>query len=245
VAIPTVPTMQLQNYFDISQSGDSATFKRRMIDFAHEMDFPIIGAVLVVENPSKDPDFLYIGNRPSDFTPAADKSLAQTDPVMTRLRRQGLPFMYDQKFYVDAGAPELWECAAPYGYRTGISVALRLSGSQQLLLGLDRERPLPKSDQKVTRLLADLQMLAVHCQDAALRFLGPQQPVAPVPTLSRRELEVLRWTKDGKTAWETGRVLSISEATVKFHIKNLLVKLEVPSKNMAVLKAISLGLISP
>jgi DNA-binding CsgD family transcriptional regulator len=237
--------MRLQDYFDISQAADKATFRRRMIDFAHGMDFPIVGAVLLVEHADRDPDFLYVGNRPPDFDAASDKSLAKIDPVTAQLRRSPVPFVYDQKYYVDAGAPELWELAAPYGYRTGISVALRLQGNRQLLLGLDRERDLPKDDEKVMRLLADLQMLAVHCQDAALRFLGAPAEAADVPSLSKRELEVLRWTKEGMTAWEVGDKLSISEPTVKFHLKKTLSKLQVPSKHMAVLKAISLELIAP
>jgi DNA-binding CsgD family transcriptional regulator len=237
--------MDLQSYFDISQAPDKATFKRRMIDFAHEMDFPLIGAVLVIEHADKESVLRYVGNRPEGFVTADDKDIVKKDPVLTKLRRHGLPFMYDQKFYVDAGAPELWENAAPFGYRTGISVALRLPGNQQLLLGLDRERALPRSDQKVTRLLADLQMLAVHCQDAVVRFLGVQEVSPEVPSLSNRELEVLRWTMAGKTAWETGQLLCISEPTVKYHLRNVLTKLDVPSKHMAVLKAITLGLINP
>jgi DNA-binding CsgD family transcriptional regulator len=241
--------IDLQSYFDISQAPDKATFKRRMIDFAHEMDFPLVNAVLVVER-GADLDFKHIGNRPQDFVGGSDKELAKADPVSTQLRRFGLPFMYDQKFYVDAGAPELWEAAAPYGYRTGICVALRLSGNQQFLIGLDRERALPRGNQKLTRMMADLQMLAVHCQDAAQRFLiPPAEPVveleAAMPALSQRELEVLRWTKAGKTAWETGQILCISEPTVKYHLRNTFTKLGVGSKHMAVLKAIALGLIAP
>ncbi|MEK8033574.1 LuxR C-terminal-related transcriptional regulator [Ideonella sp. DXS29W] len=238
--------MRLQDYFDISQAPDLATFRRRMIDFAHGMDFPIVGAVLLAEHAADQHQYLsYIGNRPPDFASASDKSLAKIDPVMAQLRRSPVPFVYDQKFYVDAGAPELWEHAAPYGYRTGISVALRLPGNKQLLLGLDRERDLPADDERIMRLLADLQMLAVHCQDAALRFLGPLTEVEEAPALSKRELEVLRWTKEGMTAWEVGDKLCISEPTVKFHLKKTLSKLQVPSKHMAVLKAISLGLIAP
>jgi DNA-binding CsgD family transcriptional regulator len=241
--------IDLQSYFDISQAPDRATFKRRMIDFAHEMDFPLVNAVLVVENAPGDVDFENIGNRPADFVAGSDKELAKADPVVTQLRRFGLPFMYDQKFYVDAGTPELWEAAAPYGYRTGISVALRLPGNQQFLIGLDRERALPRGNQKITRLLADLQMLAMHCQDAAQRFLIREAPPLPAadsaPLLSQRELEVLRWTMAGKTAWETGSLLCISEPTVKYHLRNTFAKLNVTSKHMAVLKAISLGLIAP
>lgn len=128
--------------------------RRRLIDFAHAMDFGLVSSVLVVERPGSETDFLYVGNRPEDFASlSADKDISKKDPVLTPLRTHGLPFLYDQKFYVQAGAPELWERAAPYGYRTGISVALRLPGNKQFLLGLDRERPLPRSEQKITRML--------------------------------------------------------------------------------------------
>lgn len=235
--------MNLQRYLDVSQSAEPAEFKRQLIRFAHEMDFPLVSASLVLECPGGDPRFFYIGNRPEEFTDSSDPRLALQDPVLTRLRRHGLPFTYDQKFYVDAGAAPLWENAAPFGFRTGICVALRLSGNRQFILGLDRERPLPRSEARLTRLLADLQLLAVHCQEAASRFLVAPGTAPERPTLSARELDVLHWTRAGKTAWETGLLLSISEATVKYHLKNILAKLDATSKHVAVLKAISLGLI--
>ncbi|MBT9596630.1 MAG: autoinducer binding domain-containing protein [Vitreoscilla sp.] len=236
--------MQLQNFFDVSQSADKTTFRRRLIDFAHAMDFGLVSSVLVVERPGSETDFLYVGNRPEDFASlSADKDISKKDPVLTQLRTHGLPFLYDQKFYVQAGAPELWERAAPYGYRTGISVALRLPGNKQFLLGLDRERPLPRSEQKITRMLADLQLLAVHCQDAAQRLLTPEPPKTPAPTLTPREREVLLRSMEGKSAWATGQLLGMSEHTVNFHLRNIFRKLDASSKQVAVLKAISLGLI--
>lgn len=238
--------MNLQRYLDIGQSSDPAAFKRQLVDFAHEMDFPLVSASLVLERPGKDPQFSYIGNRPANFKASSDPRLAMQDPVLNRLRRHGLPFMYDQKFYVDAGASELWEWAAPYGFRTGVCVAVRLSGRQQFIVGLDREQSLPRSEAKLTRLLADLTLLAVHCQEAALRFLCEPRPAEDSPAaLSARELDVLRWTRAGKTAWETAQLLCISEPTVKYHLKKAATKLDATSKHAAVLKAISLGLLEP
>lgn len=238
--------MRLQDYFDVSQSADKATLRRRLIDFAHAMDFSLVSSALVIEHADREPDVLYVGNRPEDFAAlSADPALSKQDPVMNKLRTAGLPFLYDQKFYVQAGAPELWERAAPYGYRTGISVALRLGGDRQFLLGLDRERPLPRSDQKITRLLADLQLLAVHCQDVAQRLLVPAAVPAGAPTLTPREREVLLRTMEGKSAWAAGQILGMSENTVNFHLRNIFRKLDTSSKHVAVLKAISLGIIKP
>jgi LuxR family quorum-sensing system transcriptional regulator SolR len=62
--------------------------------------------------------------------------------------------------------------------------------------------------------------------------------------LTPREVEVLRWTGEGKTAGEIGRILNISERTVNFHVNNVLLKLNATNKVQAVVKAIALGLIT-
>ncbi len=59
--------------------------------------------------------------------------------------------------------------------------------------------------------------------------------------LSRREAEVLRWVAAGKTAWETGAVLAISEATVKFHLNNVYRKLNITTRAQAISHSIQMG----
>jgi LuxR family transcriptional regulator, quorum-sensing system regulator SolR len=55
----------------------------------------------------------------------------------------------------------------------------------------------------------------------------------------------LNWTKEGKTAWEIGQILSITERTVNFHVQNILQKFNVANKQSAVLKALQFGMIQP
>jgi two-component system NarL family response regulator len=64
------------------------------------------------------------------------------------------------------------------------------------------------------------------------------------PTLTGRELEVLGLVADGKTSRQIGDLLYISENTVKNHIRNILDKLGLHSRNEAVLYAIRENLIS-
>ena len=52
--------------------------------------------------------------------------------------------------------------------------------------------------------------------------------------LSPREMECLRWAAQGKSAWETGKILSISRHTVAFHLDNAKTKLGVHSTIQAV-----------
>jgi LuxR family quorum sensing-dependent transcriptional regulator len=61
--------------------------------------------------------------------------------------------------------------------------------------------------------------------------------------LSPRQRECLQWVRAGKSDWEIGEILSISEHTVKDHIEKAREKLGVKTRNQAVLAAIQQKLI--
>jgi len=230
---------------DVGMSPDKATFERRLVDFATRLDFPIVSAVLVIKRPSEASLVSRIGNTPASFLEASiNEEDSKRDPVLQRMMSMSTPFAYDQEMYVKAGAGDLWEAQAPYGYKAGISIALHMAAGKHFLLGVDRDQPLPAEDEVLTRTMADLQLLAVFAQETAVRVLVPSaQLLEAVPQLTPRETEILRWTREGKTAWEIGMILSISEHAVGFHLRNVMRKLGVNSKHSAVLKAIGLGLL--
>ncbi|MGF6364182.1 DNA-binding CsgD family transcriptional regulator, partial [Pseudomonas frederiksbergensis] len=55
--------------------------------------------------------------------------------------------------------------------------------------------------------------------------------------LSCREIEVLKYSADGKTACEIAIILRLSESTVNFHIKGAIRKFGVNNKIAAVISA--------
>ncbi|EOX4792188.1 LuxR C-terminal-related transcriptional regulator, partial [Vibrio alginolyticus] len=61
--------------------------------------------------------------------------------------------------------------------------------------------------------------------------------------LTPREIEILKWTTEGKTANEVAIILGITVRTVTFHITNAVTKLNSCNKTSAVIKAVSLGLL--
>ncbi|HYW73712.1 MAG TPA: response regulator transcription factor [Pyrinomonadaceae bacterium] len=61
--------------------------------------------------------------------------------------------------------------------------------------------------------------------------------------LTSRELEVLKQIVDGKSNKEIANVLSISEATVKSHINNILSKLGVSDRTQAATRALQRGIV--
>lgn len=62
-------------------------------------------------------------------------------------------------------------------------------------------------------------------------------------SLSEREKEVLRWISRGKSTWDISEVLDITERTVKFHVSNILEKLDCINRAHAVAVAIGQELI--
>jgi len=62
--------------------------------------------------------------------------------------------------------------------------------------------------------------------------------------LTKREVEVLNWLKEGKTSWEISRILKISQRSVNFHIDNAKTKLNSTNRTQAVAVALGAELIT-
>jgi DNA-binding NarL/FixJ family response regulator len=63
--------------------------------------------------------------------------------------------------------------------------------------------------------------------------------------LSARETEILSWSAKGKTRDEIAEIVDISRRTVEFHLENARIKLGVPTRIQAVVKAVAGRLIEP
>jgi DNA-binding CsgD family transcriptional regulator len=234
-----------QDYLDIASARDIGSFRARLVDFANRLEFPLINATLVVEQPGAPAAVVAVRNAPADFEAATtDLASGRRDPVLQRLRTLSTPFVYDQAMYVADGAGDLWEEQAAHGYRTGISLAMHLPGGRHFILGVDRDQPLALDQDMVLRTMADLQLLGVFAQETAMRLMLPQAVTdARVPTLSQREQEILRWARDGKSNEVIGQILSISLSTVNYHLRSAMHKLGVATKHQAAAKAHLLGLL--
>lgn len=89
----------------------------------------------------------------------------------------------------------------------------------------------------------DISILCAYAHQAVVEA-GYNDEERVLVTLSDRERECLTWTSAGKTTWEIGQILGISNETVVTHMKNAMRKLNVYSKHHAVVKAIVHGLIT-
>jgi len=91
----------------------------------------------------------------------------------------------------------------------------------------------PQFQRCIKRHRAVLQLMAMYFHAHARRRLSVDRVVDGI-ALSPREFECLQWAAGGKSAWEIGRILSISRRTAAFHLDNAKTKLGVHSICQAV-----------
>lgn len=83
-------------------------------------------------------------------------------------------------------------------------------------------------------------VLSTYFHHRVREILGRRDP-ATRNLLTPRERECLLWAACGKTAWETSRILKITERTVKFHLANASRRLDTSNTTHAVARAMLRG----
>ena len=231
------------SYLAVMEAKTRDEFQHEIVRFSQRLGFNYVSAMTVVDHSLTNSEFNNVHNSPLAYTQSFnDTGQARRDPVMQHCKRDTVPIIWNQDTYVSRGQGDLWEHQAHFGYHTGVALALHLPEGRHFFMGVDRDKALSNKPSTMTRIVAELQLFAVHAQDAAFRIFGPPVQKPDVPSLTPRELEALRWTMDGKTAWEVGAIMSISERTAVLHLQNAMHKLGCNAKHQAVLKAIRLGL---
>ena len=96
-----------------------------------------------------------------------------------------------------------------------------------------------------TDLRAHIPMLRAYAQ----QFFVSYHEVSPVRatnvSLTDRERDCLMWSARGKSNWDIGVILHISEHTVDFHFRKAMAKLGAGNRIVAIVTAIRHGLIQP
>lgn len=87
----------------------------------------------------------------------------------------------------------------------------------------------------------ELSMLSIQAFDVFDRL---RRTASNTNVLSARELEVVRWTAQGKTSLEIGQILSLSDHTVNAYMTNAIRKLDCVNRTQLVAKAIRMKIIS-
>jgi LuxR family transcriptional regulator, quorum-sensing system regulator BjaR1 len=90
---------------------------------------------------------------------------------------------------------------------------------------------------------AALHMISIYAYEAVRKLHSAPKSSGGGPKLSQREIECVQWLAEGKTSWEIGVILSISELTVTQYVKNASQKLGTRTRPHLVARAHRLNII--
>jgi DNA-binding CsgD family transcriptional regulator len=129
----------------------------------------------------------------------------------------------------------LFDEASQFGIRFGYTVPLHGVRTGVAALTVASDEKLPDFDAWVARHRCLLQLMALIF-DAHVRRRRICDRTVDGVRLSPRQLECLELASLGNSAWQIGRLLSISQRTATFHLDNAKQKLDVRSTSQAVAK---------
>jgi DNA-binding CsgD family transcriptional regulator len=161
-------------------------------------------------------------------------------------RQHGIPWEWltagDAPPGLAPGHAQLREAAQRAGVHGGLCISSISSDAQPACVLLATTRPVDEAALRAAAPAALLFSRYLHlaCQPHILAH-----KLQRGPRLSPRETECLYWAACGKTAWEIGRVLEISEHTAIYHLRNAGLKLGAVSRQQAVAEATRLGILAP
>lgn len=181
-----------------------------------------------------DEDYMAIYMR--DYTPIKDRAFKL---CFHRL----LPLDWAEVRDADVSVQHIHEVAEQYGVgRHGISFPIREPGVGDAMFSVNFECDDRHWGQVRNDLVNGLHLFG-HYFHLRMKEIIAASPVTSEFDLSPREREVLKWAADGKTAWETAKLLGIGERAVRLYTENAMGKLRAKTKTQAVAIAVKNAII--
>lgn len=212
-----------------------------LVALAHDLGFDYCAYGLRLPLPVSNPKTAMFSNYPATWQARyQQKNYLTADPTVWHGMRSLLPILWSDDTF--ASAHELWEDAQSFGLRIGWAQASRDVNGVAGMLTLARSDDALSAGEMQDKSLKMAWLAQVAHLGMSRCLIAKMMPEIEVK-LSTREVEVLRWTAEGKTSSDVSRILEISERTVNFHINNAIAKLKATNKTAAAIRALILGML--
>ena len=190
-------------------------------------------------------DFVALSDYPQAWVDQyISDDIVSNDPVLLAAQRSAVGFGWDQigeLITITAAHRKVTERTREAGILDGFTVPANvpgeLNGSCNFAVGPGHA--VPRHNFTMAQLVGSFAFQAARTLVARMRAIPDQAPVK----LAQRELECIVLVARGKTDWEIGRILGLSEATVTTYVKRARERYDVPTRIQAVLRALYDGAI--
>jgi DNA-binding CsgD family transcriptional regulator len=169
------------------------------------------------------------------------------DPTVAHCikNKRVIPIIWNSQLSRNRPAARMMGEAKEFGLASGVSFSVHGRYGEAAMLSLSSSTHPRQAKQDIAEYLGRGQLLACYLHEAIQRLVLSKEalPLQKIG-LTGREKECLLWASEGKTSGEIADILNLSERTVNFHFQNISQKMGVSTRQHAIARAISMGLVS-
>jgi LuxR family transcriptional regulator, activator of conjugal transfer of Ti plasmids len=225
-----------QTFIDrLSESVNLDSFRDTMADVGIALDLQYFAYLSLPHRRGDKPRL--ISTYPSDWTTHYLRNrYERLDPVIIQALAGPEPFKWGLGIHLkkmSTAQRELLDEASSFGIRHGFTVPIHDGRGPVAAFTFAADARRPAFERCVKDHGRALLLMALYFHAHARGKLVSERNVGGI-LLSAREFECLAWAAQGKSAWETARILGISRRTAAFHLDNAKAKLRVRSICQAV-----------
>lgn len=226
----------------LSYAKEMDTAYQISLNFVKNLGFKFCAFSITSNTRGNDNTALNRNNFPHAWnTEYEQNQFSAIDPVIAHCNHSMLPILWTEEVF--SKTPWLWQALQQQGLQHGWSQSFHDEESGLCsMLSLARSH-CPITAYELYENLGFTVFIGRHLHALAANTLPKKVSRPSTPPLSPREVEVLRLSADGKTAYEISRILNLSERTVNFHVHRAIEKLGVCNKIAAVCAAARAGAI--
>ncbi len=233
---------------DIQGCSDLLGIKCVLVKIREHLGFSNISHVIKCPETFTRSSTIFVGDYPSEWIERYGKQgYVNIDPVASHCFNSQTPYHWMHfNEHPEGIVYSFFGEAKEFGLCDGISIGTPHFDGKTSLISLASDKKLVKDSAQQHHAIIYLTALQPFI-DERIRQITKQYQKFQQSTvnLTEREKTCLVWVAEGKTAHDIATILSIAEATVVFHLKNSIQKLNVINRSQAIAKAVLLGLISP
>ncbi|TDN67158.1 LuxR family transcriptional regulator [Paraburkholderia sp. BL10I2N1] len=243
--IPNRPSWTHSFITAFSRAHDPASLIKSFEEAAHRLGFSHyviakFSRAELIQQPDESFEIISI-HYPEQWVQHYQRNnYAVIDPVHRAALVRTVPYRWRDIANLSTLERRVLDEARDAGLSDGMSIPIHEPMGRVLLFSLSSDAFTADAESMYQRLY--LLSTQFHLQFERLK--APLTAIAQIQ-LTQRERDCLTWTARGKSSWDIGRLMGISEHTVNYHLKRAMEKLHTHSRVEAAVRAATKALIWP
>ena len=227
----------------IASSTNQIELAEALLPVAQILECKDFSLVLCCQRPLV-PDLFYAFSSNSQWAKIyLENSLHSEDPIFHKSSDQPLAFIWSHDHQPKVES-QFWSLTEAFNFENGYAIPLHFGQQWSGYISFNSPKPVSSSLLTDSIIHKWLNGVVASVNHVLMQKILPAVMSEAIPKLSKREIECLGWAASGKTSWEIAGIMTLSEATVVFHLNNLIRKLKVKNRTQAIAVGMSLGLLA-